>query len=82
MLDGALRLAAAAATAIALGLLAREHLLQWAPGIDLWAVLLRATALCGFPIIAYMALARLLGVREIAEIANMALHTLRLQRPT
>jgi putative peptidoglycan lipid II flippase len=82
MLDGALRLAMAAAVATGAGLAARAHLLQFLPGMHLGPVLMRATALCALGVGIYVIVARLLGVREIAEIAGMLLNKLRLRRRT
>jgi len=80
MLDGALRLAVAAAVATGIGLLARVLLLQFLPGISLAIILMRATALCVLGVSIYLTLARLFGVRELAEIEGMLLRRLKLRR--
>lgn len=79
MLDGALRLAVAAAVAIGIGLLARVLLLQFLPGLHLATILMRATALCVLGIGIYVALARLFGVHEVAEIERMLLRRIKLR---
>ena len=71
MLDAALRMALAACLAIGLGLLARAGLLLWLPGTHIAAVLLRAFLLCAFAIAAYVGLASLLGVRDIADLRDV-----------
>ena len=80
MLDGALRMAAAAALAAGVGLFARIHVLALWPGVELGAVLLRATTLCLLGVSLYAGLARLFGVREIAEIETLLLRRLRFRR--
>ncbi len=70
MLGAALRMALAALLASGLGLLGRAGLLQWLPDTHLIAVLLRATLLCAFSTGAYVGLAHLLGVRDIADLCD------------
>jgi putative peptidoglycan lipid II flippase len=82
MLDAALRLAAAAGIAIGIGLAVRAALLQSLPGTDLAAILLRAAALCAVGGGAYLALAQLFGIRELATFERMLLRRLKLRRPT
>ena len=80
MLDGALRLAVAGAGAIGVGLLARALLLQFFPGITLAVILIRATALCVLGVSIYIVLARLLNVRELAEIEVILLRRFKLRK--
>ena len=82
MLDGALRLATAAAIATGAGLAARAHLLQFLPGMHLGPILMRATVLCALGGGIYVIVAWLLGMHEITEIADMLLHKLGLRRRT
>jgi putative peptidoglycan lipid II flippase len=82
MLDGALRMAVAAAVAIGVGLMVRTLLFRFLPGIHVTAILIRATVLCAVGSCFYLALARLLGVREVVEIEGMLLRRLGLPRPT
>jgi putative peptidoglycan lipid II flippase len=77
MFDAALRMAMAAAIAIGAGLGARAVLLQFLPEITLWALLFRAAALCVVGIGVYVALARMLGVHELAEVESMLRRQLR-----
>jgi putative peptidoglycan lipid II flippase len=77
MLVAALRLALAAGIAAGLGLVARPLLLQWLPDLQVTTILLRATLLCSLGTGAYLILARLLGVREVAEIGDAVLHRFR-----
>ncbi len=79
MLVAALRLALAAGIATGLGLAARALLLQWLPDMHVTTILLRATLLCLFGIVVYGILARLLGVREVAEFEDIVLRRLRLR---
>ena len=79
MLGGALRLAAAAAIATALGLLARGYLMQWLPGMQFVTLLLRTALLCMVGLGAYAILARLFGVRELVEAESIVLRKLRLR---
>ncbi len=67
MLDGAIRMAIAAAVAIALGLGARQLLLSWLPGTHLAALLIRATVLCALGVAIYGAAARLLRLDELVH---------------
>ena len=71
MLDGALRLAAAAAVATVAGLLLRPILVQHAPGTELSALFIRATLLCAVGVAVYVAVARTLGITELREIASI-----------
>ena len=80
MLGAASRLAVAAAIATGLGLLARAQLLQWLPDMRVTTVLLRGLLLCTLGIGAYAVFARALGVRELAEIQEILLRTLRLRQ--
>jgi hypothetical protein len=82
MLDAALRLAAAAGIAIAIGLAVRFALLQSLPGLSLPAIFLRATVLCAIGSGIYLALAQLFGIRELATFERMLLRRLKLRRPT
>ncbi len=79
MLDAALRLAAAAAIAIGIGLAVRVALLQWLPGASFPAIVLRGTVLCAIGSGAYLALAQLFGVRELATFERMLLRRLKLR---
>jgi len=79
MLVAALRLALAAGVATGLGVMVRSQLLQWLPGLQVLTILLRASLLCAFGIAAYGILARLLGVRELAEFEDIVLRGLRLR---
>ena len=82
MLDGALRLAVAAGVAIGVGLGVRVLLLEFLPGVHLIEILIRATVLCAVGIATYVILARILGVRELAEIEGMLLRRLKLRPPS
>ena len=82
MLEAALRLALAAGVAIGVGLGVRVFLLQLLPGVHLIAILVRATTLCAVGVGTYVTLARLLGVRELAEIEGMVLRRLNLRPRT
>jgi putative peptidoglycan lipid II flippase len=73
MLDAALRLTVAAAAAIGVGLVVRALLMQFLPGVQLTVLLLRMTFLCSVGTGIYLALARLLGVSELAKIQAMLL---------
>ena len=79
MLDAALRLAVAAGVAIAIGLAVRAQLLTLFPGVHLTAILIRATVLCAVGISTYVAVARILSVRELIEIEVVLLRKLRLR---
>jgi putative peptidoglycan lipid II flippase len=76
MLDAAVRLAVAAAIAICAGLLLRAALLQLFPDTQLWVILMRAIGLCLFGVGTYVAVARMLGVRELAEVETIVLRRL------
>jgi putative peptidoglycan lipid II flippase len=79
MLDAALRLAIATVCAIAGGLALRILLLQLLPGIDLVALLARSALLCSAGLAIYFFIARLLGVRELAEVESLLSRRLHLQ---
>ena len=70
MLRAALGLAVATGLAIGAGLYLRYLLLQFLPGLQILAILMRATVLCAFGIAIYLAVARLLGVTELASTRN------------
>ncbi|HLN08428.1 MAG TPA: lipid II flippase MurJ, partial [Xanthobacteraceae bacterium] len=76
MLDSALRLAAAAGIAIGLGLGLRVLLLQFLPGMQLAVILTRATVLCSVGVGIYLAVARLLGIGELARLERLLLRRL------
>ena len=80
MLDGALRLAVAAAVATGAGFLVRALLVQQLPGMQLPEILMRATILCAVGVGIYLTVARALGVSELDEIAGVLLRELRLTR--
>ena len=67
MLDGFVRMAIAAALAIAIGLGARQLLMSFMPGNNLPAVLMRAAMLCTLGVAAYVASARLLRLDELVH---------------
>ncbi len=77
MLDGALRLAAAAAVATVVGLGARILLVELMPGVALPTVLLRAAILCSLGVGIYVTLAYWFGVRDLADIKTALLRQLR-----
>ena len=81
MLDAAVRLGLAAGLAIGLGMGLRLVLLRLLPGVDVTAVLMRATALCAVGVGTYVILARLLGIRELGELWGMVLRRLKLRPP-
>jgi len=81
LMDGALRLALAAAIATTVGLLLRVLLLRLLPGVDLTTILVRAMGLCVFGTGIYLILVRSFGVRELAEFEGMILGWLKLPRP-
>jgi putative peptidoglycan lipid II flippase len=76
LMDAVVRLGLAAAAAIGTGLAVRALLLNWLPDVLLWAVLARAIVLCLIGVGTYVAIARWLGVRELAEIEQMLLQKL------
>lgn len=80
MLDGALRLALAAGVAVGVGLGVRVLLLEFLPGVHVIEILIRAGVLCATGISIYVIVARILGVRELAEIEGMLLQRLKLRR--
>ena len=80
MLSAALRLAVAAGVAIGVGLVMRALLLQFLPGMYLAVVLMRAIVLCAVGLGIYLALARLFGISELAELERMLLLKLGLRR--
>jgi putative peptidoglycan lipid II flippase len=82
MFQAALRLAVAAAAAIDIGLAVRALLLPYLPGTHLVVILLRATVLCTVGVGTYFTLARLLGIRESAELEHFLLRKLGLRRPS
>jgi putative peptidoglycan lipid II flippase len=71
MLGAALGLAVATGLAIGAGLYLRYLLLQFLPGMQILAILLRATVLCAFGIAIYLIVARLLGVTELARLQRL-----------
>ena len=71
MLGAALGLAVATALAIGAGLYLRYLLLQFLPGMQILAILMRATVLCAFGIAIYLIVARLLGVTELARLQRL-----------
>ena len=71
MLGAAVCLAAATGVAIGAGLYLRCLLLQFLPGMQILAILMRTTALCAFGIAIYLAVARLLGVTELARLQRL-----------
>jgi putative peptidoglycan lipid II flippase len=77
MLDASIRLAFAAAIAIGAGLGFRMVLISFWPGTDLAIILMRATMLCAFGVAAYLAAARVFGVRELSEIEGHLLRRIR-----
>jgi putative peptidoglycan lipid II flippase len=82
MLDGALRLAVAASVAIGVGLEVRVFLLGFLPGVHLIETLIRVAVLSATGIAIYAILARILGVRELAEIEGILLRRLKLRSPS
>ncbi len=82
MLAASLRMAAAALVATGLGLLLRGEVLQWLPGMRLVTILARAWLLCVFATGAYIALAYLLRVPDLAEIGGTLLAKLRRSAPS
>jgi putative peptidoglycan lipid II flippase len=79
ILDAALRLAIATVCAIAGGFALRVLLLQLLPGLNLVVLLARIALLCLAGLTIYLLVARLLGVREIAEAESLLLRRLRLR---
>lgn len=77
MLDTALRLAAATAVAIAVGLALRPMLIQLLPDNHVLAIVTRATVLCAVGLGIYIALAWVLGVKELTEVEELAIRELR-----
>ena len=71
MLGAALGLAVATGLAIGAGLYLRYLLLQFLPGMQILAILMRATVLCAFGIAIYLTVARLLGVTELAKLQRL-----------
>jgi len=71
MLSAALRLAAAAAIAIAIGLVARHFLVPLVPGVGAPALLLRGATLSILGLALYALAARAFGIREFGEVAGM-----------
>jgi hypothetical protein len=64
------------------GLVVRVLLVQLLPGNELTIILTRATVLCVIGTSIYVALARLLGIGELAEIGGKLRRALRLRPPT
>ncbi len=81
MLDAALRLALAAAVAIAIGSVLRVALVAALPGTGVVHILVRATVLCTVGGGIYLALAQLFGVRELARFERMLMRRLKWRRP-
>lgn len=81
ILDAAVRLAVAAGTAIGVGLGMRVLLLGLLPGVHLIEVLIRAASLCAAGISTYVAVAWILGIRELAEIQGILMRGLKLRSP-
>ncbi len=77
VMNGALRLAVAAAVATGIGLLLRSLLLQLLPGLSFAAIVLRSVLLCVFGTGLYLILVRFFAVRELAEIEAMSLRRLK-----
>jgi hypothetical protein len=82
MLEAALRLAVAAGVAIGVGLGVRVLLLQLLPGMHLAVILMRTIVLCSVGLGIYLALARFLGIRELAKFERLLLSRFRLRRPS
>jgi putative peptidoglycan lipid II flippase len=80
MLKAAVRLAVAAGIAIGVGLRVRIFLLQFLPGMHLDVILMRASILCVIAIGIYLGLARLFGIKELAELKRLVMGRLRFQR--
>jgi putative peptidoglycan lipid II flippase len=80
MLDGFVRMAVAAAVAIAIGLGARQLLVSFVPGIGFAALLIRAVVLCGLGVAAYVASARLLRLDELVHWRDKLLPVLKRRR--
>jgi putative peptidoglycan lipid II flippase len=81
ILDGALRLAFAAAVAIGAGLVIRDQLSQFLPGLAFGAVLGRAALLSTVGVGIFVIVAYALRVQELAEIATVARRKLKLRLP-
>ena len=71
MLGATFGLAVATGLAIGAGLYLRYLLLQFLPSMQILAILMRATLLCAFGIAIYLAVARLLGVTELARLQRL-----------
>jgi putative peptidoglycan lipid II flippase len=82
MLETALRLTVAAAAAIGVGLVVRALLLYFLPGLQFTVLLARMAVLCSVGTGIYLALARLLGVSELAKIEALLLPRLAFWRRT
>jgi putative peptidoglycan lipid II flippase len=80
MLDGAVRLAAAAGIATGVGLGVRVLLLQFLPGMDLTVVIGRTTVLCAIGLGIYLACARFFGIDELAKLERMLLRKFKFWR--
>ena len=71
MLGAAFGLAVATGVAIGAGLYVRYLLLQFLPGMQVLAIFTRTTVLCAVGIVIYLAVARLLGVTELARLQRL-----------
>ena len=71
MLGAAFGLAVATGVAIGAGLYVRYLLLQFLPGMQVLAIFMRTTVLCAVGIVIYLAVARLLGVTELARLQRL-----------
>jgi putative peptidoglycan lipid II flippase len=68
--------------ATGVGLVVRVLLVQLLPGNDLTMILTRATVLCVVGMSIYVALARLFGIGELAEIVGKLRRTIRVRQLT
>lgn len=80
MLSAALRLAAAAFVAMAVGLAIRALLVPMIPGVGALALFARGIVLCGAGIAVYVLMARLFGITELADLAGMLTRRFRRRR--
>ncbi len=71
MLGAAFGLAVATGVAIGAGLYLRYLLLQFLPGMQVLAIFIRTSVLCAVGIVIYLAVARLLGVTELARLQRL-----------
>ncbi len=81
-LEAAVRLALAAGIAIGVGLEVRVLLLQLLPGVQFIVIVMRVTTLCVVGLGIYIMVARLLDVRELAEIEVLIWRCLKLRPRT